>query len=99
LTARIEFAPGAGGLSVRVLGRLDEPTARQLLDMCSGREGVLIIDIEEMTSADRFAVESLKRLQGAGARLVGASPYIAMLLDGPAPIRRAVVTDAQEEDE
>ncbi len=44
--------------------------------------GALLIGLEDLVSADRAAIETLQDLRAAGARLVGASPYIAMLLNG-----------------
>jgi anti-anti-sigma regulatory factor len=98
MTARIDLAEGAGGTSIRVAGWLDEATARELLDLCSRRRGVLIIDLSGLVSADRPAVETLQGLRDAGACIVGASPYITMLLaqglEGPAP-----ATDSDKEEE
>jgi anti-anti-sigma regulatory factor len=98
LTARIDLVEGAAGTSVQVAGRLDERAARELVDACSRRQGALTVDLRELVSADRFAVEALRGLRSAGARLVGASPYIATLLNG-GPSHPAAGTDSKREDE
>ena len=84
LTARIDVADGAAGASIRVSGRLDEATARELVTLCSHKAGVRL-DLGELLSADRAAVEALRGLQADGAHIVGASHYIAMLL-GTTPV-------------
>ena len=70
--------------SVRVAGRLEEATAQELFELCRRRTGVLVVDLAELVSADRAAIEVLKDLRDAGARIAGASPYIRMLLNGGA---------------
>jgi hypothetical protein len=98
LDARIDLVEGAGGCSVRVVGRLEEPAGRELLELCGSRRGVLILDLEDLVSADRAAVGILKDLRDAGARIVGASPYIAMLLNG-SPNGVGTTNDSLKEDE
>jgi hypothetical protein len=82
LTARIDVTEETGSASVRVAGRLDESSAHVLLELCHDRMGALLIGLEDLVSADRAAIETLQDLRAAGARLVGASPYMAMLLNG-----------------
>jgi hypothetical protein len=82
LTARIDVAKGASGASVRVAGRLDESAARELWRLCLLQTGVLILDLEDLTSADPAALETLRGLRDRGCRIVGAWPYIRLLLDG-----------------
>jgi len=98
LTARIDLGDGASGPSIRVAGRLDEPAARELLDVCRHRPGVLLVDLAELTSADRFAIEALRRIRSQGARIVGASPYITLLLDGE-PVGPAAATKSRKHKE
>jgi hypothetical protein len=100
LTARIDLSEGVGGSSVRVAGRLEEAAARELLELCRHRTGWLLVDLAELVSADRVGTEILKDLRDAGARIVGASPYIRMLLNGGLdPEVSAPITDSTKEDE
>lgn len=98
MTARIEVEPGSDGVRIAVLGRLDEPAARELLQVCAGHTAVTI-DLEDMIAADKFAIESLKELRGKGALLTRASPYLALLLNTPSRRTPVVATDSREEDE
>ncbi len=81
LIARIDVTEQAGGASLRVAGRLEESSARELLELCHRRTGALLIDLEDLVSADCAAIETLQNLRAAGANVVGASPYITMLLN------------------
>jgi anti-anti-sigma regulatory factor len=98
LAARIDLSESTGGVSVRVAGRLEEAAARELLDLCRRPTGRLTLDLEDLISVDRAALETLKDLRAAGARIVGASPYVRMLLNGG---MGAVppAADPEEEDE
>ena len=98
LTARIDVTEQTGSASVRVAGRLDESAALELLELCHHRMGALVIDLEDLVSADRAAIETLQDLRAAGARVVGASPYITMLLNGR-PDARAAGTDHEIKEE
>ena len=82
MTARIDLSEGTGAVSVRVAGRLEETTARELLELCRRQTGRITLDLEDLQSADRAAVETLKGLRDAGARIEGATPYVRMLLNG-----------------
>jgi hypothetical protein len=81
LTARIDLSEGDGTVSVRVAGRLDGEAARLLLELCRPRTGRLSVNVEDLVSIERASVETLQDLRAAGARIVGATPYIAMLLN------------------
>ena len=63
-------------------GRLEEASARELVDVCHRQRGIVLIDLEELISLDRASVEALQDLRASGARVVGASHYIQMLLNG-----------------
>lgn len=98
LTARIDLSEEATVTSVRVTGRLEESAARELLELCQHRTCRLLIDLTELVSVDRVGIDILKDLRDAGARIAGASHYIAMLLNG-GPDAPAAAADAEEEDE
>jgi anti-anti-sigma regulatory factor len=98
LTARIDLTEAAGAVSVRIAGRLDEPAARELLELCRRRPGRLTLDLEELVSLDRAAAEMLKDLRDAGARIEGATPYVRMLLNG-GMWETLPATDLEREDE
>jgi hypothetical protein len=98
LTARIDVAHGAEGACLRVAGRLEGSAAQELLEVCRRQRGVLFIDLEELLSLDHTSVETLQELRAAGARIVGASPYIAMLLNGR-PDSPVAAMDSEKEEE
>lgn len=94
VTYRIDSSSGTGGLALRVMGRLDAQGADQLRDLCRERSGsgALTIDLDGLASADAAALAVLRSLQEHGARLVRASRYIRLLLDG------ATDTEADRDD-
>lgn len=85
-------------MRVRVAGRLEGSAARELLELCRRQTGRLTLDLEDLLSTDRAAVETLKDLRDAGARIEGASPYVRMLLNGGTRAAERAA-DSQEEDE
>jgi anti-anti-sigma regulatory factor len=97
LTARIDIARSAEGACVRVAGRLDAATTGELLEVCHLQSGVLLIDLEELLSLDQASVDALRDLRSAGARIMGASPYITLLLNG-GPGDPGPATDSEEKE-
>ena len=81
MTFRITRLDHQPGTLLRVAGRLEQQGLAELERSC--RESVLplTIDLSELTHADKKAVVTLSQLATEGAHLVGASPYLAMLLD------------------
>ena len=51
-----------------------------LIRECGGAGG-LIIDVSELAYVDRASARALLGLRGAGARLVGCSPFIELCLE------------------
>jgi len=84
VTYRIDCSTGAGGLAVRVSGQLDAAGAGELRELCRDRSGALILDLEELVAADAASLAALRALREEGGRLIGASHYIRLLLDGDA---------------
>jgi anti-anti-sigma regulatory factor len=80
LTLRIDVSNGKSGASVRVAGRLDGAAARELWETCLEQRGAVTLDLQDLTSADTEAIETLRGLRDIGGRIVGASPYVRLLL-------------------
>jgi hypothetical protein len=99
LTARIDLTEEATVTSVRVAGRLEESAARELRELCQHRTGRFLIDLAELVSVDRAAIDILKDLHDAGAWIVEASPYIQILLNGGASLDGPSATSHEEEEE
>lgn len=45
------------------------------------RRGAIVLDLRQLTFADRAGLELLRQLTTEGARLVGATPFLRGLLD------------------
>ena len=80
MTFRITTDRGAV-TSVSVAGRLDDDGVGELLRTCSEGSSSLVIDLSQVVFADDAGVQALKDLRQRGATLVGARPYLALLLD------------------
>jgi hypothetical protein len=65
---------------VQVAGWLSQDSARTLREALAGKEGPIRMDITGLRFAEQSTLGNLRRLEGAGAEIVGASPYIERLL-------------------
>jgi hypothetical protein len=76
---------------VRVDGRLMIDNLTELREVVGTVSGHAVIDLTNLLSVDDLGIAMLRSLADDGARLVGASPYVALLLeDGTAgPAARA----------
>jgi hypothetical protein len=66
---------------VSVAGRLDEEHLAKLREQCSAVETNLVFDLSELKSADIAAIHWLGGRHGRGDEILGASPYIKLLLE------------------
>ena len=48
---------------------------------CLAAQGALFLDVMNLQFADKEGLSAIKRLASEGAQVVGASPYIRLLLD------------------
>jgi len=63
-------------------GRLTAEEVPELLRVCVGLTGPVVLDLSDLQSADREGVSALRQLRARGAELAGASPYLCLLLNG-----------------
>jgi hypothetical protein len=68
-----------GGLSVA--GRLEAGHVAQLEEHFQSSTETMVLDLSELLGADAGAVCWLRGFERRGGRIVGASPYIQLLLD------------------
>ena len=68
-----------GSTIVHVDGRLAAGGVGELERLVRAVDGPVMIDLSNLLSADDAGVAALRTLAGQGARLVGASPYVALL--------------------
>ena len=68
-------------LTVKADGRLLSGDTAELIRACQGSSGSVVIDLSDLFFADREGIAVLKMLRGRGARLVGARPYVALVLE------------------
>ena len=66
--------------TVRVIGRLRDDGVVILDEACAAARGPLVLDLSELTGASDAGARLLGRLSDQGAHLVGASPYVRLLL-------------------
>ena len=82
MALRVTVATTDDATTVQVDGRLSARDVGELGRVVRGVEGRVILDLSNLQSADDTGVATLRTLAGQGAQLVGASPYIALLLHG-----------------
>lgn len=70
----------AGIRVVRLEGWLEGETVAELERVIHGGSGPLRLDLCELRSADAAGLATLRALRAAGASIVGASPYMRLLL-------------------
>jgi hypothetical protein len=66
---------------VRVAGRLEDAQVPDLLAACYEADRAVQVDLTDVVSVDTIAVDALRRVRDAGARLVGVPKYIQLKLD------------------
>jgi anti-anti-sigma regulatory factor len=81
VTLYIACGSDAGVRVVRLEGWLEGEVVAELESVVSGESGPLRLDLSELRSADKAGLDALRALRAAGAALVGASPYIRLLLE------------------
>ena len=81
MTLRITPAGPGPSATLRVDGRLTSEEVPELRIACARVEGRLVLDLSGLQSADRQGVSVLQALRTKGAELIGASPYLQILLD------------------
>lgn len=65
---------------IELHGWLGRPEVGELRKACSSASLPLCLDLTNLTSASTDGIVALKEQRARGARLAGASPYIALLL-------------------
>lgn len=66
---------------VKVDGRLDAEGVPELEKVTRDKTTALYLDLSGLRLADAEGIAALLRLQGAGAVIQGASPYLKLLLE------------------
>jgi anti-anti-sigma regulatory factor len=82
---RLTVTQEDGVAVIHVDGRLAAANLDDLEPMVAAIGGGVIIDLSNLISADDAGVATLRSLAGRGARLVGVTPYVALLLDDQRP--------------
>jgi hypothetical protein len=96
MTLRIEIVADEGSPTIVLYGRLSA-TEVAVFETTAAEAGLpLRIDLGNLVAADAEGRLSLRRQRRSGACLVGASPYIGLLLEREDDAER--VTAAREED-
>ena len=80
MTLRIVMTGPDPPVTVKIEGRLTGEEAAELRRVCAGIDGWPVLDLTDLQSADREGVSVLRELRAKGVRLIGASPYIQILL-------------------
>ena len=91
MTLRIDVALGADPPTIVLSGRLSGAEVAELERTAAEAGLPLCIDLRQLVNADAEGRRSLCRQKGRGASLVGASPYIELLLESAGGLEREPV--------
>jgi len=80
MTIYIACSAESGIRVVRLEGWLEGESVAELERVINGDSGSLRLDLSELRSADTAGLAALRALRASGASIVGASPYIKLLL-------------------
>lgn len=80
MTLYIACESDSGARALRLEGWLEGEAVAELEKVVGEGSGPLRLDLSELRSADRAGITALRAIRAAGASLVGASPYIRLLL-------------------
>jgi ABC-type transporter Mla MlaB component len=80
MTIYIACSSDSGTRTVRIEGWLEGEAVAELERFIEGGSGALRLDLSELRSADTAGLTVLRAHRAAGASIVGASPYIKLLL-------------------
>ncbi len=80
MTLYIACDSDSGTRVLRLEGWLEGESIAELDRVINGDSGPLRLDLTELRSADAAGLSTLRALIAAGASIVGASPYIRLLL-------------------
>jgi anti-anti-sigma regulatory factor len=83
---RLTVSVREGGTLIHADGRLSRQGVPELESVLETTSGPLTLDLTNLLSADDAGVAALRSYAGRGVRLVGVSPYMALLLK-PEPSR------------
>ena len=78
---RLSMTTHGASTRIHVDGRLMVSGLGERERLVCGLEGPIVIDLSNLRSADDAGVAELRSLAGRGAQLIGASPYVSLLLD------------------
>ncbi len=70
--------------TLRIDGELTGEGVAELEKACASVDGPVDLDLSQLMKADAEGVRALKNVLGSGARLVGASVYIELLMKSEA---------------
>ena len=82
MSIRITRTSDACGTVLQVDGELCSENVAELTKEHRSVEGLAILDLSNLSSADPAGVEVLLELVSLGTQIRGASPYIELLLKG-----------------
>ncbi len=76
----ISQRPLAAGTAVKVDGWLSAPGVPALREACEAAAAPLVLDLTDLRDADPDGVAALRQLMGSNAKVIGATPYVELLL-------------------
>jgi hypothetical protein len=82
VTLHIVCVRAQGEARIELHGRLSASEIAEFQTACASQSPPLRIDLENLSGASADGILALKEQRARGARLVGASPYIELLLSG-----------------
>jgi len=81
MQCRIDARLNEQRLTLHLAGDLTEPYVPAFLEACASEGAGLVIELDELLSADAVGLDALRRLEERGAMLVALPFYLRLKLD------------------
>ena len=81
MVVRIALRRDDSRTNVSVAGKLEEKHLAELREQCSAVATKLVFDLSDLKNADKAAIRWLGERHARGDEILGASPYIRLLLE------------------
>ena len=80
---RLKITTTAAGTvtTIKIEGELLREGVSELDTACGSVDGPISLDLSDLATTDAEGMQALKKLLATGAQLLGASPYIKLLLE------------------
>jgi len=81
MSIRIDHTYSGSETVVHIAGHLAGVAVQEFQDMCDSFEEPFVVDLSSLLFADDEGINALRAIIDRGAQVLGASPFVELLLD------------------